>query len=224
LQPKKIEKRIESMSEKLFAIGDIHGRLDKLVLLMDRIVFEPKRDRIVFLGDYIDRGPSSRQTIDFLIRLKNTCPKAVFLKGNHEQMLQDYLSGKDRAVFLANGGRQTIRSYREKSSGDLEAILPDEHLRFFRNLLLYWETENFIFVHAGLREGVELEKQSPRDLLWSRGRFIDSRHDFGKIVVFGHTPFAAPYVSRNKIGVDTGAVYGNKLTAVELTRMEFFSV
>jgi serine/threonine protein phosphatase 1 len=212
------------MSEKLFAVGDIHGCLYKLYSLYGRIEFDPKRDRIVFLGDYIDRGPWSFGVIEFLLKLKRDCPKAVFLKGNHEEMLEDYLSGKDRKTFMANGGDRTIQSYRENALKGQESVFPEKHLEFFRSLLPYYETDRFIFVHAGLREGVELRNQHTHDLLWSRGSFIYSDYDFGKIVVFGHTPFSEPYITRNRIGIDTGAVYGNKLTGVELNALEFFSV
>ncbi len=212
------------MNEKMFAIGDIHGCLDKLKALFARIDFEPKRDRIVFLGDYIDRGPSSFGVIEFLLDLRKKCPRAVFLSGNHEKMLEEFLSGKDRTTFLANGGDRTIESYRQNALIGQESVFPEEHLEFFRSLVPYYETDHFIFVHAGLKEGVELRRQHPHDLFWSRDRFIYSDYDFGKIVVFGHTPFPQPFIARNKIGIDTGAVYGNRLTGVELTELEFFSV
>jgi serine/threonine protein phosphatase 1 len=211
------------MTKKLFAIGDIHGCFQKLKLLLDQVPLQPDRDTIVFLGDYIDRGPDSFSVVSYLIELKKKSNNAVFLKGNHEYMLDCFISGTDRQLFLANGGEQTLRSYLKRQYHPSSAPIPAEHLEFFQSLLPYYETDCFIFVHAGLKEGVDLQHQDPRDLFWIRKEFIESDYDFGKRVVFGHTPFQEPLISHNKIGIDTGAVYGNKLTCVELTQMVFFS-
>jgi serine/threonine protein phosphatase 1 len=211
------------MMEKLFAIGDIHGCFEKLKLLMEQVPLQVDRDTIVFLGDYIDRGPDSCSVVSYLIDLKNKCNNAVFLKGNHEYMLDGFISGTDRQLFLANGGEQTLRSYLKRQYNPSSVPIPAEHLEFFQSLLPYYETDHFIFVHAGLKEGIDLRLQDPRDLFWIRKKFIDSDYDFGKRIVFGHTPFKEPLISHNKIGIDTGAVYGNKLTCVELTQMIFFS-
>jgi serine/threonine protein phosphatase 1 len=211
------------MTEKLFAIGDIHGCFQKLKSLMEQIPFEPDRDRIVFLGDYIDRGPDSFNVVSYLVDLKNKCEKAIFLKGNHEDMLDGFISGADRHLFLANGGEQTLRSYLKRQYLPSSSPIPADHLEFFQSLLPYYETEQFIFVHAGLKEGIDLQHQDPHDLFWIRRQFINSTYDFGKMIVFGHTPFPEPHISPNKIGIDTGAVYGNKLTCIELTHMVFFS-
>ncbi len=210
------------MKEKLFAIGDIHGCFDQLKTLMEKLPFEPDRDTIVFLGDYIDRGQDSFRVISYLLQLKKQCKNAVFLKGNHECMLENFIAGNERDFFLFNGGEQTLRSYLKKNGQSRSFPIPESHLDFFRNLLPYYETEHFIFVHAGLKEGVKLEDQQTNDLFWIREPFIHSDYDFGKTVVFGHTPFSEPYVTRNRIGIDTGAVYGNKLTGVELTEMLFY--
>jgi serine/threonine protein phosphatase 1 len=208
--------------ERIFAIGDIHGCYDPLVRLLGRIPIDWTRDRLVFMGDYIDRGPQSFEVIEHLIELQKRHPETVFLKGNHEQMLADYLSGKDRMTYLYNGGQQTLDSYLRNSSAPGRYPIPEAHLRFFESLQLMFETENYIFVHAGLRKGQPLENQRPEDLLWIRENFVDTRHSFGKRVVFGHTPFDEPRVEPNKIGIDTGAVYGNKLTCVQLPEEEFF--
>jgi len=208
--------------ERIFAIGDIHGCYDPLVRLLGRIPIDWSRDRLVFMGDYIDRGPQSFEVIEHLIELQKRHPETVFLKGNHEQMLADYLSGKDRMTYLYNGGQQTLDSYLRNSSALGRYPIPEAHLRFFESLQLMFETENYIFVHAGLRKGLPLENQRPEDLLWIRENFVDTRHSFGKRVVFGHTPFDEPRVEPNKIGIDTGAVYGNKLTCVQLPEEEFY--
>ncbi|MCU0614761.1 MAG: serine/threonine protein phosphatase [Desulfobacterales bacterium] len=210
------------MTEKLFAIGDIHGCFQNLKSLMDKIPFQQDCDTIVFLGDYIDRGPDSFNVVSYLIDLKSKCQNAVFLKGNHEDMLDGFISGTNRQLFLVNGGEQTLRSYLKRQYLPSPSPIPAEHLEFFGSLLPYYETEHFIFVHAGLKEGLDLQDQNPHDLFWIRKQFINSDYDFGKKVVFGHTPFPEPYISHNKIGIDTGAVYGNKLTCVELTEMVFF--
>jgi serine/threonine protein phosphatase 1 len=208
--------------ERIFAIGDIHGCYDPLVRLLGRIPIDWSRDRLVFMGDYIDRGPQSFEVIEHLIEVQKRHPETVFLKGNHEQMLADYLSGKDRMTYLYNGGQQTLDSYLRNASAPGRYPIPEAHLRFFESLQLMFESENYIFVHAGLRKGLPLERQRPEDLLWIRENFVDTRHSFGKRVVFGHTPFDEPRVESNKIGIDTGAVYGNKLTCVQLPEEEFY--
>ena len=209
--------------EKIFAIGDIHGCFDKLRSLMDKIDIDIDRDIIVFLGDYIDRGPSSFEVVEYLIDLKKHFRKSVFLKGNHEEMLEKYLSGYNKLAFLVNGGQETLESYMKQSYIFGASPIPHEHLEFFESLLLFYETDNYIFVHAGLKENVPLEMQEPFDLLWIRNSFIRSDYDFGKLVIFGHTPFPEPLVQPNKIGIDTGAVYGNKLTCIELPGQLFYN-
>ncbi len=210
--------------EKVFAVGDIHGCLDKLVLLMGKIDINFKKDTLVFIGDYIDRGPKSKEVVDYLIDLARGKDSVIFLRGNHEYMLQGYLDGTDTMFFLANGGEATIKSYLQSGMGDEAGPIPADHLEFFDGLRLYYETADYIFVHAGLKAQVPLEKQHEWDMLWLREEFIYSDFDFGKQVIFGHTAFRKPLVLENKIGIDTGAVYGNKLTCVELPAKKFFSV
>ena len=210
--------------ERIFAVGDIHGCLDKLVSLMDIIDVDLKKETLVFMGDYIDRGPHSKEVVDYLIDLARGGNRVVFLKGNHELMLQNYLSGKDKLSFLYNGGEATLGSYMKGGGLNEADLIPPEHLEFFDNLRLYYETENYIFVHGGLKANIPLEHQDEWDMLWMRDEFIYSDFDFGKLVIFGHTPFREPLILDNKIGIDTGAVYGNKLTCVELSAMKFFSV
>lgn len=211
--------------KNIFAIGDIHGCLDKLDALMEKIETEidPDRDLLVFLGDYIDRGPESYSVVEYLIDLGDRFGNTVFLKGNHEEMLEKYLAGPDRYTYLVNGGQQTLDSYlRHARPG--EHPIPETHRKFYQSLALYHESDAYIFVHAGLRDNVPIQLQDPDDLLWIREGFVESRFDFGKKIVFGHTPFPEPLVQPNKIGVDTGAVYGNQLTCVKLPALEFHSV
>lgn len=207
---------------KIFAIGDIHGLFDRLLDLITKIPLE-KDDILVFLGDYIDRGPDSKKVIDYLIKLreKRGGDLTIFLKGNHEIMFLDFLDGKNIDLFYYNGGRKTIESY---SIGG-EFFLPEEHLKFFKELLPYYETNDYIFVHAGLRPSISIESQKEEDLYWIRGDFIFSDYNFGKKVIFGHTPTKSflPYFDKYKIGVDTGAVYGGLLTAIMLPDEKIFT-
>lgn len=205
-------------------VGDIHGCFDKLRALMDIIPINYAQDQLIFIGDYIDRGQSSVDVVDYLMDFKKRVPGIIFLKGNHEDMLQNYLDGSDRFTYLLNGGQRTLDEYLNRSNNPKAFPIPSEHLEFFNSLHLYYQTEDYIFVHAGLREKVPLESQKTVDLLWIRDEFIYSNFNFGKYVIFGHTPFKEPLLQPNKIGIDTGAVYGNRLTCIQLPEMEFFSV
>ena len=213
-----------NIMDKIFAVGDIHGSFDRLQELMKKIPIDFARDTLVFIGDYIDRGPASVEVVDYLIDLKKQVPQTIFLKGNHEDMLEKYLDGTDRFTYLLNGGQNTLDSYLSKNLQSELYPIPSDHMEFFKTLRLYYETEAYIFVHAGLRPKVPLASQETEDLLWIRDKFIYSKYNFGKTVVFGHTPLEKPLVESNKIGIDTGAVYGNALTCVQLPELEFFTV
>jgi serine/threonine protein phosphatase 1 len=210
---------------KIFAIGDIHGCLEKLEALMDQIVMDRQNDTLVFIGDYIDRGKNSREVVDYLIRLQNDYKKVVFLQGNHEQMFMNYLEGVNEGLYLGNGGRATLDTYGILISDDIaerKAKIPEKHMSFFHSLLSYYETDKYIFVHAGLRPELPLKEQAIDDLLWIRFEFIQNENDFGKTVIFGHTPMRDLMISKNKIGIDTGAIYGGKLTCVELPDVKIY--
>ena len=209
--------------EHLLAVGDIHGRADLLrKLLRDVLPTLPEATRLVFLGDYIDRGPESAQVVEALIELGSMEPRPVFLLGNHERMLLDAWRGYRPRLFFNNGGYETMQSYGLAIS-EIE-FLPSWHLEFFRKLPLYWQSREYIFVHAGLCPGIPLEDQQERDLIWIREEFFNTDHDFGKVVVFGHTPFPKPLVKSNLIGIDTGAVYGKSLTCLKLPEMKFIAI
>jgi serine/threonine protein phosphatase 1 len=211
---------------KIFAIGDVHGCFSRLRELMDLINPDPAGDTVVFIGDYIDRGPNPRAVVDFVLEIKERLPHTVCLRGNHEQMfLNYYCEDREEQLFMYNGGISTVGSYSPGGvwNGGKPAI-PEEHLQFFTSLDLYYETQDYLFVHAGLRPGISLQKQDREDLIWIRNKFILSGQNFGKVVVFGHTPFNDPLIEPNKIGIDTGAVYGGKLTCVELPGVKIYQV
>ena len=196
---------------RLLAVGDIHGCLEQLRLLMTRVA--PTRvDRLIFLGDYVDRGPDSHGVIDYLVELGQTFPDTVFLRGNHDLMFASYLDGHESTLFLMNGGLNTLSSYQDKG----EWPVPSSHRTFLDTLLNSYETEDHIFVHAGLRPGIPLAKQDMNDLLWIRREFLDSDYDWGKTVVYGHTPLDEPLLSLTRVGLDTGCVYGHRLTCCDV--------
>jgi len=208
--------------ERILIIGDIHGCLDMLNRLMDRIQWRPDRDRLIFVGDYVDRGTDSKGVVDYVLALRKCSSRVDCLIGNHEAMLLDYLDGKNQASFLLNGGWPTLVSYGvDKKNADPSPMIPPDHLAFYRSLKLYVELEDFYVVHAGFRPKVPVREQNMKDMLWIRYPFIYSDYDFGKKVIFGHTVFREPLVLENKIGLDTGAVFGNKLTCLELPGMIF---
>lgn len=212
---------------KIFAIGDIHGCFNQLEKLIKNLAIDKQYDTLVFIGDYIDRGSSAKEVVDYVIGLKSEFKNVVCLTGNHEQMFLNYLEGTDEAIYLYNGGVATLLSYgisRFAMTRSKKMAIPSSHLLFFQSLLPYYETEEYIFVHAGLMPGLSLGEQTVHDLVWIRQEFIYSDYDFGKLIVFGHTPFVFPLIRPNKIGIDTGAVFGGKLTCVELPSVKIHQV
>lgn len=215
------------MSGDLYVIGDLHGCLAPLQRLLEHLEPDPARDTLIFVGDYIDRGPDSKGVVDYLLSLRGRFPaeRLIFLKGNHEAMFLDFLAGKDRELFLFNGGASTLEDYWGKDWSQAEKlVLPPDHALFYQELRPFYATDDYLFVHGGLRPGVPLEEQTEEDLLWIRGEFIASSEDFGRRVVFGHTPFRQPLILPNKIGIDTGLVYGNFLTCLRLPQQDFYFV
>jgi len=218
---------------RIYTIGDIHGRADLLSELLVRIDDDlrarPTIDSVqVFLGDYIDRGPNSRQVIDLLISRQRR-RDVLFLKGNHEDCLLQFL--RDPTVLPAwqsIGGVYTLLSYgvmptrgddpesQHKVSIALREAMPDSHRRFIGGLALSFTCGDFFFVHAGVRPGIPLQRQSQRDLLWIRDDFLLHEEDFGKVVVHGHTPIYKPEIRSNRINIDTGAYATGQLTCLVL--------
>lgn len=221
---------------RFYAIGDIHGRLDLLEALLGEIERDQKgRDEqpvtLIFLGDYIDRGPHSKGVVDRLIRGFPQGYTPVFLKGNHEALLLSFLRDPSTGLnWLRNGGDDTLSSYGlpldtirlafwDGDRGIAQAIrqfrmmLPEAHLKFYENLKLFCRFGDYYFAHAGVRPNRPLDQQSEEDLLWIRKDFISWTEDFGAVVVHGHTPAKEPQDLRNRIGLDTYAVRTGKLTA-----------
>lgn len=220
-------KKREKMISRTLVIGDIHGCRREFLELLDRVDADPFNDRLIFLGDYVDRGPDSRGVIEEILELQRQSAQVIALKGNHEEMLLSYLAGRDRDFYLSVGGRQTLLSYgcTEPFNYDCALNIPDSHQQFLYNLLPYWEDEKYIFVHAGLSPGIHLTQQSPDWLYWAAGgNFAAQRYDFGKRVIFGHSVVSTPVVKPEKIGLDTGCVYGGNLSCLVLPDLEFVQV
>ncbi|MCC6764227.1 MAG: serine/threonine protein phosphatase [Deltaproteobacteria bacterium] len=206
----------------LYAIGDLHGCPDELDVLLEALT-PGVGDTVVFLGDYVDRGPAVRRLVDRLLHLDREPFTSVFLRGNHEDMLLGYLGigGLHADVYLENGGGMTLASYGIPAGtgpgAASRAVFPDEHVSFFQRCRMRHLAPPFLFVHAGIRPGVGLDDQSAEDLLWIREEFFLRPHALPYTVVFGHTPsrearIDLPY----RIGLDTGLVYGNKLSCLDV--------
>jgi serine/threonine protein phosphatase 1 len=211
---------------KIFAIGDIHGCRNKLARLLEVLPYDPARDLLIFLGDYIDRGPEGKEVISLLCSLRRNGSHLVTLMGNHEYMLLAYQRDCDPSLVPLLRTLQietTLESYGLKDLNRFHRLagLPEEHREFLANLRPYYETDTHIFVHAGLYPGLPLAEQQLSTMVEIRDVFLTSDYDFGKVVVFGHNTFHTPLLTRTKIGIDTGAVHGNLLTALELPGMVF---
>jgi serine/threonine protein phosphatase 1 len=205
-------------------IGDVHGCLEMLKRLMDKIAYRPERDSLIFLGDYIDRGKDAMGVVEYILSLSRLSGDIHCLLGNHEAIFLDYLEGRDRRSFIMNGGAVTLESYHASRGLREGPLIPETHLSFYKSLKPLIELEDYWVVHAGFRPNLAIDKQPLMEMIWIRDPFIFSDYDFGKRVIFGHTPFYEPFVMSNKIGLDTGAVYGNKLTCLDLPELRFHSV
>lgn len=218
--------------QRLYAIGDIHGRrdlLDRLLAAIARDAAEapPAERTILFLGDYIDRGPDSADVIERLVQPIEGFRKIALL-GNHEALMLRFLEDVDGAdLWLTNGGNATLASYDLSWSGDwpdlqrrLRMALPAAHRRFLETLLPCHRAGDYFFAHAGIRPGVALDRQRREDLIWIRDRFLDSPADHGAVVVHGHSIRPEPEVRANRIGIDTGAFMSGRLTALCLDGAE----
>jgi len=229
---------------RTFAIGDIHGHLSKLRKLLGQLRERAASgDTLLFLGDYVDRGPDSRGVIDLVLELQQGGwdGPVVALSGNHEVLMLDSLSGRPvmEEDWLRNGGWDTMSSYTSGApTGRWTTFVPPGHREFLASLRTWYEDEHAIYVHAGIPPGTPVARASDDDLLWIREPFLESDYAWEKVVVFGHTPQYEPPTTLildreklpwrplnrpEKIGIDTGAAYGGPLTAVMLPEREFFS-
>jgi Calcineurin-like phosphoesterase len=232
--PKDVTPKVPD-GELVYAVGDIHGRADLLADLLRQIETDAakrpaSKKMLVFVGDYVDRGPDSRGVVETLLQDLPDNFDARFLKGNHEAMLLDFIAEPDRLEhWRRNGGAATMESYGVDVAGLLAADasplvwhavftakLPEAHLAFYESLRLCVSAGDYFFVHAGVRPGVPLEAQDETDLIWIRREFLDATEPFGAVVVHGHTPVDAPVVKPNRVAIDTGAVFTGRLTALRL--------
>lgn len=218
---------------RIYAIGDIHGRADLLEKLLFQIEVDGNRhpadhSLMVFLGDYVDRGPDSRKVLDILVECSGS-REAVFLKGNHESFIPRFLhdpsSVKDWRLL---GGLETLSSYgltpsinpsaREQEILAIEfgKSFPARHLNFLETLDLSFCCGDFYFVHAGIRPGIPIARQREEDLLWIRDDFLSWEKPFEKFIVHGHTPVRAPDIRSNRANIDTGAFATGRLTCLAI--------
>jgi serine/threonine protein phosphatase 1 len=217
---------------RVYAIGDIHGRAD----LLEEMLFKIDMDRTsrppatraltVFLGDYIDRGPASREVLDLLLGHERT-NETVFLRGNHETFVPRFL-GEPAVLdeWRLCGGLETLLSYGLKPSirpdadeqialaEELAKSIPRAHLEFLDSLDLFFDCGDFFFVHAGVRPGVPIRQQKEEDLLWIREEFLSFEQPFESFIVHGHTPVPLPDLRSNRINIDTGAFATDRLTCI----------
>lgn len=222
--------------QRVYAIGDIHGRADLLAELHDQIRSDHSAANacsaatVVYLGDYVDRGTESREVIDLLLDKPLAGMDSIYLKGNHEEaMLKFLVNPAIGPQWFGFGGEATVisygvtapaisndKAYYAELSQQLRASVPARHRAFLEQLRLQHRAGDYLFVHAGIRPGCPIDAQDPDDLLWIRGDFLNSREDHGVMVVHGHTPTARPDVRRNRIGIDTGAFASGTLTCLVL--------
>ncbi len=213
----------------IYAIGDIHGQLAELDRVLSLIEADGGADaHIVFLGDYTDRGPDSRGVLDRLINGVSQGRRWTVLRGNHDRMFCRYLTdGNEHDERIKSGkgwltpslgGPTTLASYGVNvEEGDIlkraQAAVPPEHLAFLESRSLWYETDNLLFVHAGIKPGVPMDEQDEDDLIWIREGFLDYEEPFDKLIVHGHTALEQPTHFGNRIDIDSGAGYGRPLTA-----------
>jgi serine/threonine protein phosphatase 1 len=206
-------------------IGDIHGCAAELKTLLNKLPLTPE-STVVFLGDYIDRGPDSRQVVETILTLRGYCT-VVTLLGNHEEMFLNFLKDRRSAaagLFIYNGGGSTLASYADERG---RYDIPELHIQFFRSLLLSYRAPGFFFVHAGVPD-VDLESfdenRHRRDLLWIRKPFLQSRYRWSRLIVHGHSPVKQVEQHERRINMDTGCVYNRVLSAIELPSRQIYNV
>ncbi len=213
------------MPKKVFAIGDIHGCASELKKLLKKLPLD-LNSTVVFLGDYVDRGPDSQGVIQTIIELQNHYD-VVPLLGNHEDMMREFLRDPSSTLagfFILNGGSATLASYVTEGN---HYEVPDAHVHFLNNLQLYYETDTHFFVHAGV-PNVQLKKMDheahKNEMLWIRNPFLSSSFKWEKIIVHGHTPCDEVEITKNRINLDTGCVFEGCLSAIEVNSGQIYQV
>ncbi len=211
--------------ENIYVIGDVHGCAAELQELLKLLPLDESCS-LVLMGDYLDRGPASREVIETLIELRSRV-RIYPLMGNHEALMLDFLrdpESPEAACFLFNGGGATLQSYSARPG---HYSIPQHHVDFLQSLNVSILTEKYVFVHAGLPE-VPLSELSLdlhlHDLLWIRKRFFESEFSYGKLVVHGHTPRSEVEITPRRINIDTGCVYANYLSAIHLPSLKVYQV
>ncbi|MBN8293321.1 serine/threonine protein phosphatase [Rhodobacter sp. NTK016B] len=226
------------MTPRCYAIGDIHGQLDKLHAAHARIMADRARTGdaeapVIHLGDLVDRGPDSRGVIDHLLKGQFAGQPWVVLKGNHDRMFGYHLEGQRDPALRAGltyldpriGGRKTLESYDidpELPAPRIAAAVPEAHRDFIASLPCYHQTGELLFVHAGIRPGVALDDQTENDLVWIRAPFLDFTGAHPWLVIHGHTTCKTPEHHGNRVDIDTGAGYDGPLTAIVVEGREIF--
>ncbi|WP_339824082.1 metallophosphoesterase family protein [uncultured Parasphingorhabdus sp.] len=238
LRKKKPSRPIDSATvpegRRVYAIGDVHGRNDLLKKLLDKIIKDDgERDsaesEIIFLGDLVDRGPDSAGVIDTAMQTKEIFGNVRYLMGNHEEVYLAAAAGNEKSVRFFNriGGRETILSYEITMKEYMELdmtqlaqripeLFPQEHIDFIAGFEDQITVGDYAFVHAGIRPGVPLSEQRPKDLRWIREEFLSAQEAHEKVIVYGHTINDDVVETGTRIGIDTGAYYSEKLTALAL--------
>jgi len=229
-----VNRRGGAHMRRTLLISDIHGEYDLFIELLEKVNYDPKEDQLILLGDYIDRGPKSKQVLEKVMQLKEE--GAIVLRGNHDQMMIDVADEKEDAWdrWERNGGLATLENYRRNRK---KMTIPDDelfhrHVRFLSTLDYYYEIDDYIFVHAGIEPGVKPDETDPWTLIWIREEFFRN-YDGEKTVIFGHTP--TRFLNKNKsndvyfgqnnvIGIDGGAVYGGQLNCLELPSKKTYYV
>lgn len=219
---------------RVYAIGDVHGRNDLLQQLIGKIIDDDRargkaESEIIFLGDLIDRGPDSAGVLETAMQLKQEIGSVRFLMGNHEEVYLQAASGSEKAArfFTRIGGKETILSYeismQEYMNLDsaalaerLPGLIPAHHIDFVKSFEDQIIIGDYAFVHAGIRPGVSMHEQKPKDLRWIREEFLSVKEPHEKVIVYGHTINGDVIEKGNRIGIDTGAYYTEKLTALAL--------
>jgi len=198
---------------RTLVIGDIHGEYEKLMQVLSKANWQAGKDTLIFLGDYIDRGPNSYKVVQFIKQLKEDYPElTVLLKGNHEDMALRYINKEiSSQLYAYNGGMETLKSYEDNN-------LFYSDIKWLNKLPLVHETEKYIFVHAGLMPSIPLYQQKEEDMLWIRDEFLN--HDdssFDKVIIHGHTAVKEVETLGWRINLDTGAGKGGKLSLLDMS-------